>query len=75
MTRQKKSNKKENNQISIQTRITDHITTEQNHDKLLIEYGDKLREKEDGIIRIGLQNINGINGQLNASHEVFELMV
>ena len=38
------------------------------------DYGDKINQKDDGNIRIGFQNINGLKGKITAANEVFAMM-
>ena len=38
------------------------------------DYGDKICHKDNGNIRIGFQNINGLKGRITAAHEVFATM-
>ena len=55
----------------VQTLLTESYgTSAKCTDGLLEDYGDKLDKKEEGHIRIAFQNINGIKGKINASHEV-----
>ena len=60
----------------LQTTITETFGNETNkgNDDLLEDNGDKIFQKEDGNIRIGFQNINGIKGRINEAHEVFTTM-
>ena len=62
--------------VGLKTTITEKFGYELNkgNDELLEDYGDKIYQKDDGNIRIGFQNINGINGRINAAHEVFATM-
>ena len=55
----------------VQTLLTENYgKTTRCTDGLLEDYGEKLYRKEEGHIRIAFQNINGIKGKINASHEV-----
>ena len=59
-----------------QTQSTDQFVKEQNraNKELLINFGDKIDQKEEGFIRIRFQNINGIKGMIRATHKVFTVM-
>ena len=37
-------------------------------------FGDNMVEKGEETIQIGFQNINGIKGNITASHEVFDVI-
>ena len=41
-----------------------------NLEELCKGFGDEMVEKEEEIVRIGFQNVNGLKGRMDASHEV-----
>ena len=59
--------------MKTQTRLMVHVVVDDGkHLEDLFEgFGDKMLEKGEETIRIGFQSINGIKGNINASHEVF----
>ena len=60
----------------VKTKITEQFGNEINKDNydLWEDFDDKINQKNDGNIRIGFQNINGIKGKITAAHEVFATM-
>ena len=57
-------------------KITEQFGNDLNkgNDELLEDYGDKICKKDEGNIRIGFKNINGLKGRITAAHEVFATM-
>ena len=54
----------------LQTNITNQFEPQGNRwgDGLIEEYGYKIGSKDDDMIRIVFQNINGIKGRFTAAH-------
>ena len=62
--------------MKVQARLTKHVVlNDGKHLEELCEgFGDEMVEKGEETVRIGFQNINGLKGNINESHEVFDVM-
>ena len=60
----------------VQTNITNQLEPQGTRwgDVLIEQNGDKIWDKDDGMISIGFQNINGINVWFTAAHEILNSM-
>ena len=56
----------------VQTRLKEHVVVDDgNHlEELCRGFGDEMVDKEEETVRIGFQNVNGLKGNITASHEV-----
>ena len=59
--------------MKVQTILTEYVVMDNRKhlDELYEVFGDEMVEKREEIVRIGFQNINGLKGNITASHEVF----
>ena len=62
--------------MKVQARLTEHVVLDDGKhlEELCEGFGDEMVEKGEETVRIGFQNINGLKGNINASHEVFDVV-
>ena len=61
---------------TIQEKITEHVSSgsQEWRNELCEGFGDDLEHKSEEVIRIGFQNVNGVKGQLDTAHEIFDVI-
>ena len=62
--------------MRLQLRLTEHgmMGDGGQLEELCKGFGDEMVVKEEEIVRIGFQNINGLKGRMDASHEVLGIV-
>ena len=62
--------------MKVQARLAEHVVVDdvKHLEELCEGFGDKMVEKGEETGQIGFQNINGLKGNINASHEVFDVV-
>ena len=63
--------------MKVQAILAEHVVLKdvKHLEELCEDFGDEMVEKGEETVRIGFQNINGLKGKINASHEVFDAVV
>ena len=62
--------------MRVQMRLTEYGMVDDGGqlEELCKGFGDEMVVKDEEMVRIGFQNINGLKGRIDASHEVFSVV-